>query len=162
MALDKYMLPTSLISEGDISRVLRELINLDNYIQQAKLRQPGTPLKRLPKTSNGLDDFSELNHLNLLLDKDRDKARVFLEKLMKNAPVVHISFAADPSAVFMTKIISWFRNNINQLTLVNIGLEPTIVAGCTVRTDNRFHDFSLRHHFDAQRQFLLSKLRESS
>lgn len=162
MALDKYKIPPSLISEADISRMLRELVNLDNYIKQTKLRQPGSPIERLPKTSKSLNDFSTLNHINLLIDKDRDYANDFLEELIKNAPVVHISFATDPSAAFMSQIIAWFRHNIDQLVLVNIGLEPTIAAGCTLRTDNRFHDFSLRHHFDDQRSLLLNKIRESS
>jgi len=166
MALDndnnKYKLPSSLIGEGDVSRTLRELTNLDGFIKQVNLRQAGASLdSSLPKTSKGLNDFSTLNHLNLLKEEDRTRAIDFLTELIKGAPVVHISFATDPSAVFMAKIISWFRENIDRLVLVNVGLEPTIAAGCTIRTDNRFHDFSLRHHFDAQKSFLLSKLRES-
>jgi len=161
MEHDQYTLPTSLISQGDIRRTLRELTNLDEFIKQAQLRQTGEAVERLPKTSKGLNDFSTLNHLNLLKESDRSKSLGFLTDLTKNAPIVHISFATDPSASFMVKIISWFRHNINQLIVLDIGLEPTIAAGCTIRTDSHFHDFSLRHHFDDQRSFLLSKLRES-
>ncbi len=161
MEHDQYTLPTSLITQGDISRTLRELKNLDEFIKQAQLRQTGATVERLPKTSKGLNDFATLNHLNLLKESDRVQSLNFLTNLTKNAPVVHISFATDPSVSFMIKIIAWFRDNINQLIVLDIGLEPAIAAGCTIRTDNRFHDFSLRHHFDDQRSFLLSKLRES-
>lgn len=159
MAHDKYELPLSIVSQGDASRVRREIHDLDDYIKQTKLRQPGSPLQRLPKTSKSLNDFANVNKLNLLLEKDRLTAIAFLEDLAEQAPLVHISFAVDPSASFTAKITKWFRDNINPLILVNIGLEPTIAAGCTVRTDNHFHDFSLRQHFDHQRPLLINKLR---
>lgn len=158
MALDTYSLPLQVVSQGDASRLRRELYNLDDYIKQAKLRQPGTPLQRLPKTSRSLNDFSEQNHLNLLTAKDRSRAAEFLDEVVNKAPVIHISFAVDPSAAFMSKITSWFRQNIDGLILVNVGLEPNIAVGCTVRTDNHYHDFSLRQHFDSQHQLLLDKI----
>jgi hypothetical protein len=162
MALDKFELPPTVISQGDVSRLKRELEAVDNFIKQASLRQPGTPLKRLPKESSNLTDFVEINKLNLLIDKDRNEAIEFTDELFNKAPVVHISFAADPSAAFINKITNWFRQNIDHLILVNVGLEPSIAVGCTVRTDNRFHDFSLRKHFESQRSLLLSKLKQSS
>lgn len=159
MALDKYSLPPHIISQGDASRVRRELHQLDEFIKQTKLRQAGTPIQRLPKTSKGLNDFALINKFNLLTEKDRTVAIGFLDELVDKAPVVHISFAVDPSASFMIKITKWFRENIDHLVLVNVGLEPTIAAGCTVRTDNHYLDFSLRKHFDEQRSLLMSKLR---
>ena len=161
MALENFELPLSIVSQGDVSRLKRELEALDEYIKQANLRKPGTPLKTLPKESVVLSEFAELNKLNLLTDNDRSRAITFASELNDNAPVVHISFAADPSAMFMNKITAWFRQNINNLILVNVGLEPSIAVGCTLRTDNKFHDFSLRKHFESQRPFLLSKLKES-
>jgi len=162
MALEDFSLPIIIVSQADVSRLERELTGLDDYISQAKLRQPGSPLERLPKTSRGLNDFAELNKLNFLVDEDRRRALDFLMELAKVGLVVHIGFAADPSSAFLAKITTWFRQNIDHLILVNVGLEPTIAAGCTLRTDNHFHDFSLRHHFEEQRPLLLSKLRESS
>ncbi len=161
MALDKYELPLSIVGHGDASRLRRELLEIDSFIKQAALRQPGTPLKRLPKESMGLSDFLDTNKLNLLKEEDRAAAIAFVNELVDKAPVVHISFAADPSSVFISKITDWFRQNIDRLVLVNIGLEPSIAVGCTLRTDNHFHDFSLRKRFDSQRQLLLSKLKES-
>ena len=161
MAPDNFELPLSIVGQGDASRLKRELESLDEFIKQANLRKPGTPLKTLPKESSTLSEFAELNKLNLLTDNDRNIAIAFANELKNKAPVVHISFATDPSAVFMSKITAWFRQNVNKLVLVNIGLEPTIAVGCTLRTDNKFHDFSLRKHFEGQRTFLLSKLKES-
>ncbi len=162
MAHNNWTIPPHIISSGDVKRLKRELEQLEEFIKQSNLRKPGTFLEKLPKTSRSLSDFGELNKLNLLLEKDRLLANQFLADLIDKAPVVNVGLATEPSVVFMTKIAAWFRNNINPLILINFGLEPTIAAGCTIRTLNKFHDFSLRKHFDAQHPLLLSKIKESS
>ncbi len=162
MALNELKLPIQIISQGDAARVRRELKDLDDFITQASLRQPGTPLKTLPKTSRGLTDFAAVNKINLLDNSDREKAGNSLDELISHAPVVHISFAVDPSAAFMAKIATWFRDKIDPLILINVGLEPNIAAGCTLQTDNRYHDFSLRQHFLDQRQMLMAKIKEKA
>ncbi len=159
MALDNLKLPIQLISQGDVGRVRRELKDLDDFICQANLRQPGTPLKTLPKTSRGLSDFAAINKINLLNEGDRESATASLNDLIVRAPVVHISFAVDPSAAFMAKIAIWFRDKIDPLTLINVGLEPNIAAGCTLQTDNHYHDFSLRQHFYDQHQLLMTMIK---
>ncbi len=159
MALDKFSLPNRIVSQGDVARVKRELHSLNDYLDQAQLRKTGSAMERLPKTSRGLDDFVTDNTLNLVNEQDRYAAISFFDELADKAPVVHVSFAVDPSANFIIKITGWFRENIDRLVLVNIGLEPTIAAGCTVRTDNHLYDFSLRSHFDKQRQLLISKIK---
>ncbi len=162
MALDNLKLPLQIIGQGDANRVRRELNDLDDYIRQAGLRQPGTPLKTLPKTSRGLSDFAAINKLNLLEADDRQTAMSYLDELISRAPIVHISFAVDPSAAFMAKIAAWFRDKIDPLILINVGLEPNIAAGCTLQTDNHYHDFSLRQHFLDQRQSLMDRIKEKA
>jgi len=161
MELKDLTLPLTIVGSGDVKRLMREVKSLDDYLKQAELRHPGTPPSKLPKTTSGLNEFAEINKLNLLLKKDRAKALEATSDLIAKAPVVHISFASDPSSAFMAKITNWFRSNIDHLILISVGLEPSIAAGCTIRTDNHFHDFSLREHFDAQRGFLLDKIKEA-
>jgi hypothetical protein len=163
MALETdYQLPLAITGEGDAMRVRRELAALDDYINQAALRKPGTPLKHLPKASPSLSEFSELNRLNLLDQSDRSKMLDFFSELVERGPRVHISFASEPSSLFMSKITAWFRSSVHPLVLITVGLEPSVAAGCTVRTDNHFHDFSLRQHFIDQRGLLLSGIKEPS
>jgi F0F1-type ATP synthase delta subunit len=57
---------------------------------------------------------------------------------------MHISFATDPSAAFVVQILGWFRREIHEHTLLVIGLQPSITAGCTLRTENKYFDFSMR------------------
>lgn len=160
MAHEHYVLPLAVVSQGDAMRLKRELEVLSDYVRQAELRQPGTPLKALPKTSTSLDAFAGDNKLNLLKHDDREAALNFLSRLADQAPVVHISFASEPSATFMRKLTRWFRDQIDPHVLVNVGLEPSIAAGFTLRTLNRYHDFSLRQQFSDHRDILLKGLKE--
>ena len=85
----------------------------------------------------------------------------FLKKVQEEAPAIHMSFAADPSSGFTAKIVGWLRANIHPLTLLQIGLQPTIAAGCVVRTTNHVFDLSLRSKFAAQQQLLIDTLNKS-
>jgi F0F1-type ATP synthase delta subunit len=89
---------------------------------------------------------------------ERAMLQQFLEVVYTQAPRVHVSFASDPSAAFTAKIVQWFRDSVHRAILVQVGLQPTIAAGCVVRTTNKSFDFSLRHHFDEQRELLLEAL----
>ncbi|HEX7368435.1 MAG TPA: hypothetical protein VF261_02155 [Candidatus Saccharimonadales bacterium] len=155
-----WLLPNLVVGPGDVSRLHRELEALDEYLRQASLRggEDKADEVRLPKLSRSLDELAGLNKLDLLDEGQRDQAKQFLQALLKHAPVVHVSFAADPSSAFMDKIITWFRQNVHPRLLVRVGLQPTIAAGCVLRTPNHYYDFSLRQHFVHQKSLLLQKL----
>jgi hypothetical protein len=148
-------LPTQIVGPVDVARLIRELEALEDFLHQASIREPGSQSPKLPRTSRLLDELVALNHLSLLSNEDRQRVTQLLAELKEHAPRLHISFARDPSAAFTDKIITWLRQNIHPELLLRIGLEPTIAAGCIVRTPNRLFDFSLRQHFIAQRQTLI-------
>jgi len=154
----QVVLPTLMSSPADVARVRRELEALDNYLQTQRLREPGVPMPRLPKLSRNLDELAQTNQLNLLHRTVRQELGQYLDYLRTQAPVIHISFASDPSSASLQKIVVWLRQNIGQDVLVRVGLQPGIVAGCTVRTTNRYFDFSLRKHLEGQHAFLLDAL----
>lgn len=153
-----FTLPTLVSSPSDISRVRRELEALDNYLEAQRLREPGTPMDHLPKLSRMLNELTEINNLNLLHHTVRRELEEYLDKVRTEAPVIHVSFASDPSSSSMQKIVEWLRQNIRPDVLVHVGLQPGIVAGCVVRTTNRYFDFSLRKHLQDQAPFLLDAL----
>ena len=157
----KNQLPTTLVGPIDVLKLRREVETLDEFMRQADLRKPGTA-QSLPRVSKNLTEISEANKLNLLHDKDRRLLIDFLENLRLHAPVVHISFASDPSGAFLSKIISWFRQNVDPLVLLQVGLQPNIAAGAIVRTTNHIFDFNLQKHFADKRQVLIDKLNEGS
>lgn len=150
-------LPATVIGLTDVTRLQRESETLDEYLRQATLRKGGSSIE-LPKIPVMLDDVATENHLNLLQAADRKKLADFLQLLQTKAPVVHMSFASEPSTEFTSKIVTWLRMNIHPMMLVQVGLQPLLAAGCTLRTTNKVFDFSLRQHFVRNRQMLVDAI----
>jgi hypothetical protein len=78
-----------------------------------------------------------------------------LPRLTRLLDLLHISFAAEPSTQALEKILIWFRTNIHAQALLQVGLQPTIAAGCVLRTNNKVFDMSLRENLSKQKPFLV-------
>jgi hypothetical protein len=155
----KYVLPILVVGPADINRLMLEMERLEEFLQRALL-QPGGGDAKLPKTSRTLDSLAELNEADLTRADDRAGLRAFLVSMQQHAPVVHISFAAEPSAAFTIKIVEWMRANIAHYLLVQVGLQPSIAAGCVLRTTNKIFDLSLRQYLKKNRNILLESLQQ--
>lgn len=153
-------LPDTVIDLIDLGRLQREVEAIEDFIEQAKVREPGKSLT-LPRTTQDLDLLVRQSELNMLIDDERQRLIAFLTHVREKAPVIHISFAAEPSDIFLQKVIAWFRANIHAQTMLQIGLQPSIAAGCIIRTPNKYFDFSLRQHFYKHTDVLIKKLAEA-
>jgi len=153
----QLQLPLLVVGPSDVARLLREIEALDEYLHQASLKKEHEV--KLPRVSRMLEELATGNELDLQHANARKLATDFLQSVQSSSPVITLSFAVDPSSAFVGKITVWLRQNIHPLLLLRIGLQPSIAAGCTVRTTNRYYDFSLRSHFKEQREILLQKLR---
>ena len=150
-------LPVLVFGVVEVRRLKREMEALDEYIRQAAIREPGKQ-PALPRVSRLLDALAADNGRNLLQEADREELKQFLLGVEKLAPTMHISFASDPSSSFTAKLVTWLRGNIDPTVLLQIGLQPTIAAGCIVRTANKTFDLSLRNSLSEQRTLLLQAL----
>ncbi|MEK7603477.1 MAG: hypothetical protein AAB459_04545, partial [Patescibacteria group bacterium] len=133
-------LPVAVVGRVDLGRLLREVEGLTDFLEQAAIREPGTAQAKMPKTSRLLDQAIEINKLNLLTNDDRNQLRQFLKTVYQEAPVMHMSFSADPSPNFTQKLVAWLRQEIHPFVLLQVGLQPNIGAGCVVRTTNKYFD----------------------
>lgn len=158
---DILTLPISVVGRVDVGRLLREVEATDGFLAQAAIREPGTPMK-LPKTSRLLDETIQSNKLNMLVEDDRNRLLHFLMEVYAHAPVLHMSFSADPTPAFTQKLTSWLRAQVHPMVLLQIGLQPNIGAGCTVRTTNKYFDFSLRNRLHERRDMMLKSLKEAA
>lgn len=161
MALNKLNLPYSLTSPTDLNRIIRELDSLDDFLLQLQLRKQNGQTK-LPKTSYLLEQLLQQIKVNILIEEERHNLINYLKQIKSQAPLIHISFAADPSPLFLSKIIIWLRQNIHPYLLITTGLQPNIGAGCMIRTTNRFIDLSLKKDFNEKKQLLLNSIKEIS
>lgn len=152
-----FQLPNGAVTRADIGRLAREVETIDNFLRAGEIRQPGTPTQ-LPKTSKLFEEVVSINRLNMLNEPDRQTLTRFLQKIRVEAPVLHISFSSDPSPIFQQRLITWIRQQMHPQMVLQIGLQPSIGAGCVVRSTNKYFDFSLRQRFKDQRPLLISKL----
>jgi len=153
----KEVLPDQITTPGDLNRLIRELDDLDEYLNQAALRSAQEP-SRLPQTSKALEELAALNSLQLLKADDRATFKDLLAKIKQQAPTIHFGFASAPSLTFLSKLVSWLRTNIHPQILIRVGLEPSIIGGCIVRTTNKQFDFTLRKHFVGKHDLLVKAL----
>lgn len=152
-----FKLPTSVATPADVGRLQRELETIDESLLQLGLRRGGSEVK-MPKTAQLMGQMIDLNQLNLLQADDRKALQQFLVATQQQAPLLHISFSADPSTAFTDKLIAWLRREIHPLVLITFGLQPNIGAGCVLRTTNKYFDLSLRQAFIDKRDMLREAL----
>lgn len=158
-ATDAYLsLPLNVATKVDVGRLLRELQQIDNFLKEAGIRTPGSPVK-MPKTSRLLDETVSINKLNLLHEEDRNRLISFITHVRAKAPVMHISFSADPSPLFTQKLITRLRSDIHPLVLLQLGLQPNIGAGSVLRTTNKYFDLSLRKRLEQKGDILAGILK---
>ncbi|CAN5382854.1 hypothetical protein BH10PAT3_BH10PAT3_2590 [soil metagenome] len=151
------VLPIQILTKGDISRLGREVDSLEVFFTQASIK--GATAKTVPQVSQQLNALIGENNLNLIHKTDRTKLKEFMAMLRLSAPVVHASFAVDPKPDFLMKIVGWFRREAHPYVLLQIGLQPSIAAGCVFRTTNKYFDFSFKKHFEDSKAKLGASLK---
>lgn len=156
-AVEQISLPEQLVSSVDLARILRELESVDESLRQNKLRKPGSPTK-LARSSTTLEELASTNKVTLTDEKQREQLIIILKGFMEHAPRLHMSVAAEPTANFKKDVIIWLRKNIHPLTLLEIGLQPNLAAGCVIRTNNKVFDMSLRNRLHEERPRLFEEI----
>ncbi len=151
----KLLIPTQLASYQDLLRVIRELEKVEDFYTQADLKDS----KEIPTFSQTLDLIIQENKVNLHFRKDRVALGDALIEIRDHGPKIHISFAIEPTAPVIQKIVAWFRKEIDPYVLMQTGIQPSIAAGCVVRTTNMYFDFSLRQHLLRSSSKLLDQLK---
>lgn len=155
----QFVLPPQLYSLVEIHRVQRELEAIEEALRQQQTRASlaGTPLADM-QPSELLQDLAAQNHYAITDAANRQQLISNLSAVAEKAPVIHVGLAADPPTSFVVAITHWLRANVHPLVLVRIGLQPSIAAGCIIRTTNKVFDMSLRHRFEQNTDKLIQAL----
>lgn len=154
MAPNVFSLPLGVISDTDLDRLVRELKNLDDYFLNAAARKGGISIQP-PRVTRLLNTIATQLQYNLLEEDKRQSLIDGLKTIRTSAPLMHISFATEPSPKALERILVWLRSNIHPYTLLQVGLQPTIAAGCVLRTPNKVFDMSLKPYLDTQKGYLV-------
>lgn len=160
-ASNSFALPAALVSRADLARLVREVEQLDGDFEVQKVRDHRDEAHyTMPPMSRSLQDFLQLNQVNIVDAKIRTNLKERLRDLKDKAPVVHATFAVDADPEFLQQLVAWFREQVHPHALISVGLQPGLIGGMHLRTPNHIHDFSLRALLANKRGILVKELQE--
>jgi hypothetical protein len=133
-------LSLTILTRADVSRSLRELQEFEGKVYQAGLRNEAAPLAA--HVSAALRESAESLNISLENATDRQRLAEELQSIHRSAPQVHVSFAMQPPLQAVEAVTGWFRRNTHPAVLVQVGVDPSIIAGCVIRTTNKVFNFS--------------------
>lgn len=154
-----FVIPASVINKVDVSRLVAEVERIDGELNAASVRaKSGVEQVQKPLLSEQLSDFMNSNDLTVHDARDRSELIRQLRLLKDKAPSVHMTFAVPADRESLRYIVQWVRTSVHPQALLQIGLQPALVAGVYLRTPNRVHDFSLRAALNGQHDALVKEL----
>lgn len=140
-----FLLPPSVVSRVDVSRLVTEAERVDNELTTAVVRsKTGIPEYAAPVLSEQLAAFLQLNQINLDDSKLRSELVRQLRLLKDNVPVIHMAFAVTADRESLEQLAAWLRQDVHPQTVIAVELQPALLGGVYIRTTNHIHDFSLR------------------
>jgi F0F1-type ATP synthase delta subunit len=154
-----FSLPAAVVSRRDLARLVNEAEHIDDELTAAEVRARKTKqVAETPAFSGQFTDFLSDNKLDFAESKVRTDIIKELRVLKTKAPVVHTTFAVPADIESLQTLAAWFRKSVHPQVLLEIGLQPALVAGVYVRTPNHIHDMSLRSALAGKREVLVNDL----
>lgn len=156
-----FQIPLGVVSKTDLSRLVVEFEGLDNELTGDSVRAKSKTKHQhsAPVMSANLSEFIDSNSLSVTSSRDRANILKQLRILKQKVPVIHMTFATTADPQSLEKLTQWLRANIHSQAIINIGIQPDLVAGVYMRTPNHVHDFSLRGQLKDKHGVLVNELR---
>lgn len=155
----EFVLPPSLVSKVDVSRLVGEFEALDNaYTSKSVRKKAAASDESMPALSPQLTDFLDQNPVDLENAAVRSAYSKQLKLLKNNLKVMNMTFAvvADPES--LQKLSAWARQSIHPQTVIDAHFQPALVAGVYLRSQNHVFDFSVRNALKSKRSELKNEL----
>lgn len=154
-----FLLPSSVVTKVDVSRLVRDAERVDGELTTGAVRKKTGSVDTVkPVLSEQLIEFLSMNNLSFETSKERTELIKQLRILKDKVPVTHMTFAtvADPES--LQSLIAWLRGSVHPQAVIEVGLQPALVAGVYLRTPNHVHDLSLRGTLQGKRGLLVKEL----
>jgi hypothetical protein len=154
-----FLLPPTVVSRVDVSRLVEELEYVDNELTSAAVHAKIGDTQRMePTVSEQLANFLELNELSLSDSHQRSVLVAELRRLKDTVPIVHMTFAVEADRESLGQLVQWLRASVHPQAVIAVGLQPALIAGVYLRTSNQIHDLSLRTKLKGSRSVLMKEL----
>ncbi len=155
----EFTLPSDIVTKVDVSRLVREFEGVDNALTAKTVRKKaGAESQDTPAMSPQLAGFLEKNPVDLENTGARSTYIKQLRLLKDNVKVMNMTFAvvADPES--LQQLSAWLRESVHPHTVIDAHLQPALVAGVYLRSQNHVFDFSVRNALKAKRGELEKEL----
>lgn len=156
---EQFILPPNVVSRVDVSRLMSELETIDNAMTSAAVRAKTDGAQTvIPSPSDQLAAFLEVNHLELTNSNQRSALVEQVRRLKDTVPVIHMTFAVDADPESLAQLAAWLREAIHPQAVIAVGLQPSLIAGVSLRTPNHIHDLSLRGKLEGSHDILVNEI----
>lgn len=156
---DTFVMPATVVTRVDLSRLVREAERVDNEYTAVSVREKiGAKGDVMPAMSEQLLEFLEKNKIEFGKSKERSRVVKQLRKLKDSAPTIHMTFAVEADIESLQRLATWVRESIHPQAIIDVGLQPGLIGGVYLRTENHVHDLSLRGKLQAGRSILVKEL----
>ncbi len=160
LALDRLSLPPSVVSKADVARLSVELERIDNDLSTNTVRgKIGAAAQEVPPMSRQLADFVLENKLDINAATLRTQLIKQVNSMKDTLPIIHMTFASEADRESLGQLALWLRQEVHPQAVIDVGLQPGLVAGVYVRTANRVFDLSLKGALKGGRDILTNELR---
>lgn len=154
-----FTLPPTVVSKLDVSHLVSELERVDNELTTAAIHEKtGRPEHIEPVLSEQLAAFLGQNKLTIGDGRARSQLIVQMRQLKETVPVIHMTFATQADRESLGKLAEWLRSSIHPQAVIEVGLQPALVAGVSIRTPNHVHDLSMRAKLKGSHGVLVEEL----
>jgi F0F1-type ATP synthase delta subunit len=151
-----YVLPPSVVSKADLTRLVNELELVDNQLTAANVRaKAGVAAQPAPTISQQLTDFLTQNQLDVREGQKRAEVIKQMRLLKDKAPIVNMTFAVVADRESLEQLANWLRTSVHRQAVIRVGLQPALVAGVYLRTPNHVRDLSLRAALSSSHDLLV-------
>lgn len=155
----EFVVPATLVTKLDVSRLVTEVEKVDNEMTEAEVRtKTGASQTPLPVFSEQLTEFLNQNQLKLEDSQGRSELVKQLRQLKDKVPIIHMTFSVTADRESLQQLAQWLRTSVHPQAVIDVGLQPALVAGVYLRTPNHVHDLSLRAKLDGSRNVLEKEL----
>ena len=151
-------LPPSVVSRADVAYLVLEAEGIDrDQTAQAVRSKVGGMTQEQASMSQPLADFLAQNQLNVSAGQWGELITQ-LRQVKDNAPIFHMTFAVPADRGSLEQLVQWLRASVHPQAVLEVGLQPSLVAGVSLRTPNHVHDFSMRSALKKNHGLLVKEL----
>lgn len=140
------VLPDRLVTRRQLRELRTEVETIIEQAVQGSIRKEQTGATfGVNKPSQLLQEMMVLHDMTLTIESLKSLQKV-IQDIDDQAVLLRVVLSAEANADVKSRIVRWFRTNMNSPVLMRFGIQPAIAGGCIVYTPNHRYDFSLRTH----------------